>query len=193
MQSPLRSERDAFRMVLLAVVYFGLIAIGWKIDRWLGVAVFVALTSAGVAWLLRRRRHGAGSRPARPRSRSGELRVVVVAGEGVAVPELVDIVRRRAAGRRAVLQVVGSAGGDDLAERLVELRAAGLDATGETADGDPLTAVEEAVRRFGPDEIVVAPGAAGAGAWLEPAFVDRARSRFDLPVVALAAERERPA
>lgn len=193
MQSPLRSERDAFRMVLAAVAYFGLIAIGWKIERWLGVAVFVGLTGGGLVWLRRARRRGAAARPARPLNRVGELRVVVVAEEGVAVPALVDALRARAAGRRVVVQVVAPAGGD-LADRLLELRAAGLDATGETAEGDPLPAVEEAVQRFEADEIVVAaPAEAGGSPWPGPGFVDRARLRFDLPVLGLAADPDGPA
>ena len=55
MQNPLRSERDAFRMVLLTLAFLGLIAIGAKIDRWLGVAVFVVLTVAALGWLARSR------------------------------------------------------------------------------------------------------------------------------------------
>jgi hypothetical protein len=44
MRNPLRSEPEAFRFLLLTIGYFALIVIGAKIDTWVGVAVFVALT-----------------------------------------------------------------------------------------------------------------------------------------------------
>jgi hypothetical protein len=186
--NPLRSERDAFRMVLLAVAYFGLIAIGLKIERWLGLAVFVVLTAGALAWVLHGRRREPAERIAPSRGRSGELRVLVVAAGGV--PGLEDVLRERAGGRRTVVQVVGPAPGGDLAERLVALRAAGLDATGETVEGDPLPAVEDAVRRFAPDEIVIASGESGEPGWPGPGFVERARARFDVPVLGIGGETE---
>jgi len=185
--NPLRSERDAFRMVLLTVAYLGLIGIGWRIDRWLGAAVFVALTVGGVVWLLR---GGSSSRGARPAAEHGsdELRVLVVAEDGGSGSELVEVLQRRAAGRRAVVQVVSPASAEGLAASLVAMRAAGLDATGETVEGGASPAIEEAVRRFGPDELVVS--GAAAVAWLEPGFVDWARERFDLVVVGVDAHED---
>ena len=184
MNNPLRSERDAFRMVLLTVGYLGLIGIGWKIDRWLGAAVFVALTVGGVVWLLRGRSSRRGARSAVER-RPDELRVLVVAEDGGSGSELVEVLRRRAAGRRVVVQVVSPASAERLASSLVAMRSAGLDATGETVEGGASPAIEEAVRRFRPDELVVSSGPAET-AWLDPGFVDWARGRFDLPVVGVA-------
>jgi ABC-type nickel/cobalt efflux system permease component RcnA len=60
MTNPFRSEADAFRFLLGAAVYFGLIAAASAIDSWLGFAVFVLITAAGAWWLFRRRAH-AGS------------------------------------------------------------------------------------------------------------------------------------
>ena len=184
MNNPLRSERDAFRMVLLTVGYLGLIGIGWKIDKWLGAAVFVALTVGGVVWLVRGRSSRRGARSA-VEGRPDELRVLVAAEDGGSGGELVEVLRRRAAGRRVVVQVVSPASAERLASSLVAMRSAGLDATGETVEGGASPAIEEAVRRFRPDELVVFSGPAEA-AWLDPGFVDWARERFDLPVVGVA-------
>jgi hypothetical protein len=175
-------------MVLLTLAFLGLIAIGAKIDRWLGVAVFVVLTVAALGWLARSRHRNRASPPVRPQSRHSELRVLVVTDGSASAAELVAALRRRAAGRRAVVLVLGPAGGDDLAAGLVELRSAGLDATGEAVEGEPLPAAAEAVRRFAPDEIVVA-----AGVWVQPGFAGLAREQFDLPVLDVAADRDLPA
>ena len=192
MENPIRSERAAFRMVLLALVYFGLIGIGSKIDRWLGAAVFVVLTVGGIVWLLRARRGASEPRPVRRHDR-GERRILVVAEDGAGGPELLDELRRLAAGRRAVVQVVSSGPGDRLAARLVSMRAVGLDATGEVVDGDPDAAINDVVRRFRPDELLVSTGPDRAERWLGPGFVDRARERFELPVSALVVDADPPA
>jgi hypothetical protein len=67
-------------------------------------------------------------------------------------------------------------------------------AHGEVGDAEPLQAIEDAVRTFGPDEIIISTHPEGRSQWLERRVVERARERFDLPithvVVDLAAERE---
>ena len=104
--NPLRSERDAFRMVLVTIVYLGLIGIGWKIERWLGAAVFVVLTVGGIVWLVRPgRREAPPDRAAMARA-SGARRILVLADESVDGPELRDELRRRTSSGRAVVLVV---------------------------------------------------------------------------------------
>lgn len=53
-RNPLRSEAEAFRFVLLTVVYFALIVAASAVSTWLGVAVFLALTGI-VIWRFSRR------------------------------------------------------------------------------------------------------------------------------------------
>jgi hypothetical protein len=181
-------------MVLVALAYFGLIGIASKIDRWLGLAVFVGLTAGGIAWLLRARRGVSEPRPARRQDRAGRRRILVVADDGATGPELLDeLRRRRAGGGLSSVQIVSSGSGERLATRLLAMRAAGLDVTGEVVDADPLSAIDEAVRRFRPDELLVSAGPDGAEAWLGPGFVDRARDRFDLPVSGLVVDTDVPA
>ena len=98
MQNPVRSEQDAFRLVLLTVGYLALIAIGWRIDRWLGLVVFVVLTAAAIAWVLHRGRKELPVREAPAASPPDEHRILVVANETVGGSELLDVLRARAAG-----------------------------------------------------------------------------------------------
>jgi GABA permease len=69
-----------------------------------------------------------------------------------------------------------------LDESLGSMRAVGLDATGEIGDGDPIQAIEDAVRTFQPDELIISTHPAGRSHWLERGVVEKARERFDLPV-----------
>jgi hypothetical protein len=62
------------------------------------------------------------------------------------------------------------------------MRAVGLDATGEIGDGDPVQAIEDAVRTFQPDELIVSTHPAGRSHWLERGVVEKARELFELPV-----------
>ena len=86
MRNPLRDEGAAFRLVLAAIGYFGLIAVGSWISTWLGLAVFVLLT-AGALWFVWT---GRRERPARHRVASdpGTRRILVVANETVEGAEL---------------------------------------------------------------------------------------------------------
>ena len=94
MKNPFRSEADAFRLVIGAVVYFGAIAIAAVAGgRWWGLGVFVVLSAAVAVWILRRE---ARDRPAvapRPRG-DDEERILVVANETVAGKELTEAVKR---------------------------------------------------------------------------------------------------
>ena len=62
------------------------------------------------------------------------------------------------------------------------------------ATRDPLQAIEDAVRTFGPDEIIISTHPEGRSHWLERGVVTGARERFAVPithvVVDLEAERE---
>ncbi len=200
MPNPFRSERDAFRLVWVTIGYLALIAIGYKIDKWLGLAVFVVLTAIAVGWILRRGRAEAPVRQAPAASPPNEHRVLVVANETVGGPELLHVLREHVGGRRAVVLVVcpalnspvrhwasdedsaREAAGDRLALSLQAMRAAGLDASGEIGDGDPIQAIEDALRTFQPDELIVSTHPPGRSHWLERGVVERAEERFALPL-----------
>ena len=69
-----------------------------------------------------------------------------------------------------------------LARCLDSLRAGGLDANGLVGDADPLLAIDDALRVFPADEIVIATHPEGQSNWLARNIVSRARSRYAVPV-----------
>jgi hypothetical protein len=215
MQNPFRSEDEAFRFLLRTVVYFGLIVVAALINKWLGLAVFVVLSGVIVWWLFFR---GEEKRPIQVaptrHSPEGERRILVVANETVGGRKLLDTLRQRAEGVREEVFVVAPAlnsplrhwASDEdparaeaqlrLERSLEKLREAGVNATGEVGDAEPLQALEDALRTFAPDEIVISTHPEGRSHWLEKGIVDSARQRFAVPithvVVDLEAERGRP-
>jgi GABA permease len=209
MRNPFRSEAEAYRFVWLTLGYFALIVIGSLINVWLGLAVFIVETLVVLWWLLLRRgeevqpeRQAPGPHP------EGERRILVVANETVGGPELLAEVRARSEGVAEKVLVVCPAlnsplrhwvSDEDDARRaaqerldasLASMRAVGIDASGEIGDGDPLQAIEDAVRTFAPDELIVSTHPEGRSHWLERGVVDRARERFDLPVLHVVVDLE---
>ena len=65
---------------------------------------------------------------------------------------------------------------------LAQLGRDGVQAEGEVGDGDPLQAIEDALRTFGADEIVISTHPEGRSHWLERNVVGAARDRFDVPI-----------
>jgi GABA permease len=210
MRNPLRSEGDAFRFVWLVLLFCGLVAVGSWINSWLGLAVFIVLLVAAIWWGLRGRNEPPVRQQPAP-SPPGEHRILVVANETVGGPELLEQVRAHAGSQHARVLVVSpalnsplktwtsdedgarAAAQERLDTSLVSMRSAGLDATGEIGDGDPIQAIEDALRTFQPDELIVSTHPEGRSQWLERGVIERARERFELPlthvVVDLDADR----
>jgi hypothetical protein len=67
-----------------------------------------------------------------------------------------------------------------LAESLASLRARGIDADGAVGDGHPLLAIEDALRHFPADHLLIITHPPGRSNWLEHRLVERADERFDL-------------
>jgi hypothetical protein len=212
-KNPLRSEAEAFQFLLGAVVYFGAIAIAGVINKWAGLAVFIVLTAGVVWWWLRARRLEAPTQTA-PTRRGGpeEHRILVIANETVGGEALRERIAQRGAGKSARVLVVSPAlntplrhwasdedparaeAQERLERSLERLEQEGIQARGEVGDGDPLQAIEDALRTFGPDEIIISTHPEGRSNWLERGVVTGARERFAVPithvVVDLEAERE---
>ena len=62
------------------------------------------------------------------------------------------------------------------------MRAAGIEARGQIGDSDPLQAIEDGIRIFAPDEVVISTHPEGRSNWLERGIVDATRERFACPV-----------
>ena len=214
MINPLRSEAEAYRFLLLTVGYFAAIAIAaLAIGKWAGIVVFLALTLAGVVYVVRARRVEAPRQavPSR-RGRANERRILVVANETVGGERLRDEIHSRSEGYDEQVLVVTPALNSPLRHwasdednarveaqkrldaSLDRLRSLGIDAKGEVGDGEPLQAMEDALRLFGADEIIISTHPEGRSHWLEKGIVETARERFAVPithvVVDLAAECE---
>jgi hypothetical protein len=65
---------------------------------------------------------------------------------------------------------------------LIEIERQGLKARGEIGDSDPNVAIEDALRVFPADEIVISTHPPHRSRWLEHGVVGRARDEIDLPI-----------
>ena len=74
---------------------------------------------------------------------------------------------------------------------LEQLRALGIDASGEVGDADPLQAMEDALRTFGADEIIISTHPEGRSNWLERGVVEHARERFAVPITHVVVDLDR--
>jgi len=211
--NPLRSEAEAYRFLLLTVGYFAAIVVATlALGRWAGFAVFVVLTVVGLSWLVRSRRAEPRRQVASRTTSENERRILVVANETVGGAPLREEIRRRSEGYEEHVLVVCPAlnsplkhwasdedgarvaAQERLDASLARLREFGVDAKGEVGDAEPLQAIEDALRVFGPDEVIISTHPEGRSHWLERGIVDSARERFSVPithvVVDLQAERE---
>ena len=200
MESPFRSEAAAFRFLLISIGAFALIVGASWINPWLGLLVFLVLTGAAV-WAYTRQRG-----PSPPREQiehfgsSGEKRVLVVANETVGGDELMAVIGELALTGRSLFYVIcpalnsrlrtwtsdedpaRAAAQGRLRATLERLSSVGIEAQGDIGDVDPLVAVEDAVRLFRPNELVVSTHPAGRSNWLERGVVSALRERYDVPV-----------
>jgi hypothetical protein len=72
-----------------------------------------------------------------------------------------------------------------LQQTLEALRGAGMDASGEVGDSDPVQAISDEIVKFGPDEILLIAHRDADGAFAEKELLEQAQRNFELPVVEL--------
>ncbi len=131
----------------------------------------------------------------------GSRRILVIANETVEGTVLHEAIRFRARNVGGRVLVVAPAlnsrlrhwmSDSDAAREAAEgrletslrrLRAAGIVADGHIGDGDPLQAMEDALRTFAADEIIIATHPEQRSHWLARDLIARARVRFDQPVL----------
>jgi hypothetical protein len=122
-------------------------------------------------------------------------RTLVVANQTVASPELLDLLRRKAADepRRFIVICPQSASGDgdgaeagDAAERLAHmlkaLEDAGLQAVGQVEHRDPYTAIQNALQFYAPDDIVISTFPETRSGWLRADLIGRVETSTGKPV-----------
>lgn len=197
MRNPFRSEAAAFHFLLLTLVAFAAVALAALLaGAAVAVAVWAAVSAAAIVIYVRRDRRRRLLRTAPAHTwPAQERRLLMLVQEPVPDAALQEI------GRQADRVYVVSAAvpsplrrwvsdvdaAREQARRRVEatvarLRSLEVDATGAVGDDDPLSTVEDALRTFGGDKIVVSvPENA------RDEIVAGIRERFALPVSRLAA------
>jgi hypothetical protein len=209
-RNPFRSEAEAYRFVLGTVAYFLAIVIADVVGgRWWGLGVFVVLSLLVLWWFFRREaREQPPATAPRQRGADNERRILVVANETVAGRRLREAIRSAAEGHRANVLVVSPAlntplkhwtSDEDqarataeqrLRRSVAELELLGIDAHGEIGDADPVQAIEDALRTFGADEIIISTHPEGRSNWLERGVVTSARERFAVPLTHVVVDLE---
>ena len=213
MHNPLRNEADVFRLVVVIGTAAALVVALSLITRpvW-GVLLAALLVGIGIGFVWRTTR---GSEPRSVGSTSvadDTRRILVVANQTAAGRELLEEIGNRCRGRKCEVMLVSPAlvgsradrwasdidEGLDLArERMARsvtaLRGIGIEVRAEVGDPDPNMAIEDALRVFPADEIVISTLPPEQSRWLEHEVVERTRREVELPmthvIVDLDAER----
>ena len=213
MHNPLRSEADVFRLVVVIGAAAALVVALSLITRpvW-GVLLAALLIGIGIgfAWRV--------TRGSEPRSVAGHpvpddtRRILVVANQTAAGRELLEEIGNRCRGHKAEVMLVSPAlvgsraerwasdidEGLDLARQrmarsVAALRSIGVEVDAEVGDPDPNMAIEDALRVFPADEIIISTLPPEQSRWLEHEVVERTRREVELPmthvIVDLDAER----
>jgi len=198
-KNPLRDESSAFQVVLITLGGALLVVIAAWLNTWLGLAVFVVLVGVAL-WTIR---GGLIQKPPQAHVVHDDEpthKVLVIANETVGGDELLALLGTRSIDVDEQVLLVcpalnsrvrtwtsdedpARAGAQErLDASLTRLADAGVSARGEIGDGDPLQALEDALREFPADEIVVSTHPPGRSHWLEQGVVEQARQRYDVPI-----------
>jgi hypothetical protein len=210
MRNPVRTEAEAFSFVIAVLALFVAVAVAGIVGNgWIALVVLAVL--APIVFYRYFRSDPKTVEPAiwdRDR-RTDRYRILVVANETVVGRALREEVVSRAREGHAEVLVVSPAlntrvrhwtSDDDQAraaaqnrldESLAVLRADRLEARGAIGDADPIQAIEDSLRAFGADEIVISTHPPGRSNWLERGVVDRAREQFDMPITHVVVDLER--
>jgi GABA permease len=209
-ESPFRSEAAAFRFLLITIGAFALIVLASVISTALGFLTFLVLSGAAVSVYLRQRGPAPDREHVEALGAPDERRVLVVANETVGGEELLSAISTMALRDKTQFHVVCPAlnsrlktytSDEDPAREaaqqrldvtLARLGSVGIEATGVVGDGDPLVAVDDAVRTFGPNEIVISTHPPGRSNWLEKGVVDSVRARYDVPITHVVVDLPEP-
>lgn len=214
MRMPVHSERDVFRIVMGTVALAAVaIVVGALTHPVVGLAVFAAAVIVAVVLDLRAKdpdrlrplREAEHAGLARPPS-SGP-RLLVVANQTLGGEELREDLVARAP--RPELRVVAPVlvsraryvmsdidtelvlARERLDEMLGWARGQGFAVSGEVCADGPLTALEDELRSFGPEEVLISTHTPERSNWLEAGVVERAREELGIPVAHVVVDLER--
>ena len=214
MRMPVRSERDAFRLVYGFVVAIGLsIALGAvTAPIWGGVLfVVIALGALVVDFLTTDPEHVSTLRLAaaepHPEAPRDAWRILVIANESLSGDEVKQETLKRSKLRPELMVVAPvlvtrthfvttdvDIEMEDARERLRETllwaKRQGFQATGHIGDPiHPMLAIEDEIRRFGADEVIVATHPLEHANWFEAGILEQIRRELDVPVTQVVIDR----
>jgi hypothetical protein len=207
MRVPFKTETDAFRVAIaLGLLAGASIVVGLLASRAYGVVLFAAGIAAGMTFELAGRDTGRGSAlreaahgPHRHGASGGGRHILVVASEKLAGEELRDeLVAAGGAGVEldVLAPILASRSHywasdvdrerEEARERLEASLAwaaeQGFAAKGEVADPDPLVAIEDELRDFGADEVIIAVHSRERTSWLAKRMLAHLARELDVPV-----------
>jgi GABA permease len=216
MRNPIRSESDAFWLALGGSTLTGAsIALGALVDPIAGGALFTGGLIGAFVWELatqdpdRRQPLREAAAAGRMAATSPRRRVLVVANRTLQGEDLAEILASRAA-RGAEIHVIApiivsraryiaSDVDRELQEAHTRLEAAlawakdaGYEASGKV--GDPnvaFGAIEDELRDFPADEVIISTYPPGKSNWLETGIVQRLRNELDIPVTHVITDLDR--
>jgi GABA permease len=212
MRAPVTSETDAFRIAYGTALLIGVsVLVGIATKPVVGAVVFTLVALVAFVWdvrtvdaqRLRPLREAAAASP-----KADAWRILVVANETLAGEELRDAIMHRAKldpelivmapilPSRAHLITTDIDRDIQDAQRRLDATlswaaAKGLTAHGEVGRTHPLAAVEDGLRRFGADEVIISTHPAGKSNWLESGLVERVREELDVPVTHVVVDLSR--
>jgi GABA permease len=210
MHNPLRSEQDAFRWLLvIGAAVASAIALTLLTRPAVGVVWTALLVGFGIGFGYRSARGSLPGNVQLTRGGDRKFRLLVVANETVQGEALLKEIGDRCRDRQCEVMVVtpalaasrASHWASDIDEAielarqrmelsLIEIKQLGFRAKGEIGDSDPNVAIEDALRVFPADEIVISTHPPDRSRWLEHGVVDKARERIDLPITHVVVDLE---
>lgn len=207
MRNPIRSETDAFHVAIgVAALIAASVAVGAIADPLVGVALIAGGVVGALIWEVstkdpdRRLPLREAALQGRRERTSTRRRVLVVANRTLPGGDLRVQIREAAADEAEFhivapilasrVHYIASDVDKELAEARTRLDAAlawaeaeGLRATGVVGDPNAaLGAIEDELRRYGADEVIISTHPPGKSNWLETGIVERLRDELDVPV-----------
>jgi GABA permease len=208
MKNRFLGEADAYVFLLVAIIVHCGIVIGAHYGGpLLAFGAIVLLAPVALGLILRK--PALEPEPLRELAPSTDpKRILVVANETVAEETLAEELRARAHSGTEVLVVcpalnsrlrhwtsdedaARTAAESRLDASLERLAVAGVQARGHVGDADPVQAIDDALRTFDADEIVLSTHPPERSHWLARNITERAQRLFGLPVTHIVVDRAR--
>jgi hypothetical protein len=208
MKNRFLGEADAYVFLLVAIIVHCAIVVGTHYGGYLlAIGAVVLLTPVACGLRLRKPALAEVTLP-EPAAIADPKRILVVANETVAEERLAEELRARAQAGTEVLVVcpalnsrlrhwtsdedaARAAAQSRLDASLERLAVTGLQARGHVGDADPVQAIDDALRSFDADEIVLSTHPPERTHWLARNITERAQRLFGLPVTHIVVDLAR--